>query len=486
MRRTSAEFLLYFFAFILLTGAGAPSSLQTEIDRLNKDAALSHGSWGCCVLSADSGKLIASNNPSLSLMPASTMKILTTGAALGLLGEDFRYETIIGYDGSYDSLNGIVRGNIYIKGSGDPSFASDHFPDTNGVSRIVKAFAARGIKKIEGDIIGDGSCFSENPLPDGWTWGDIGQYYGGGTSGLAYKGNKVVLHFNSTKGDSCILERTDPLIPGVQYYSLVKADGKKDEAFVYGAPYGNLFYIYGSIPAQRSDYEVEAANPEPALHCARDLKEQLSAAGISVSGNETTVRLMNLAGKKEKPAKLKNITTIRSPKLADIVAQTNIHSDNVYAEQLLRTLGMLKGEGGTTEAGVAVVKSYWQSLGVNLDGLNMTDGSGLSRSNLVTTEIQANILQKISRQKWFAAFDKSLPVAGKNGSMAGLCKGTCAESNMRAKTGYINRARGYAGYVKTKSGKLLCFSVLANNYTCTPTEMKKKLEKILVAMAELP
>jgi D-alanyl-D-alanine carboxypeptidase/D-alanyl-D-alanine-endopeptidase (penicillin-binding protein 4) len=146
---------------------------------------------------------------------------------------------------------------------------------------------------------------------------------------------------------------------------------------------------------------------------------------------------------------------------------------------------MLKGEGGTEEAGIEVVKNYWKSLGVNLDGLNMTDGCGLSRSNGITTLIQATVLQKISKQKWYPDFLKSLPVAGKSGSMTSLCKGTLAEDNLQAKTGYINRARGYAGYVKTKSGKLLCFSLLANNYTCTPTEMKKKLERILVAMAEI-
>lgn len=113
------------------------------------------------------------------------------------------------------------------------------------------------------------------------------------------------------------------------------------------------------------------------------------------------------------------------------------------------------------------------------------DGSGLSRSNLVTTKQQAMILYKISKMPWFGEFDSSLPVAGKEGSMSSLCKGTCAENNMRAKTGYINRARGYAGYVKTKSGRNVCFSILANNYTCTPTEMKKKLEKVLVAIAEM-
>lgn len=488
MKHTRSKIGIAILFALLLIRATVPPVLQTEIDKLNKDESLKHGVWSFCLMTADSGKIIASNNPQLSMIPASTMKILTTGAALGLLGENYRYETKIEYDGIYDSINGIIKGNVFIHGSGDPSLGSKHFRNTKSPSEfenIPKRLKEKGIKTIEGNIIGDASCFSENPIPDGWTWSDIGQYYGAGSCGLSYQDNSVTIHFNSTKGDSCIIDSVVPKPDEVTYRSFVTADGKKDEAFVYGSPLGNVYDVYGSIPPQKNDYEVDASNPDPALQCARDLKKNLSIAGISVSGNATTVRKLNLE-KKTVSAKRKKLISILSPLLSEIVYFTNVKSDNTYAEQLLRTIGLVKGNEGTTEAGIIAVKNYWQSLGVNLEGLNMTDGSGLSRSNLLTTEIHANILQKISQQKWYSAFDKSLPIAGKNGSMAGLCKGTASENNLHAKTGYINRARGYAGYVKTKSGKLLCFSLLANNYTCTPTEMKKKLEKILIAMGELP
>lgn len=490
MRHTNIKIVFAALAAALLIQATVPLRLQTEMDKLNADDALKHGAWGFCVMTADSGTIIASNNPDLSVIPASTMKILTTGAALGLLGPDFQYETTLEYDGTFDSIHHVLHGNLYIRGSGDPSFCSDYFlskTDTVNASlkQFSKALSQMGIRSIDGDVIGDASCFSENPVPDGWQWGDLGQYYGAGTSGLCYKNNRVTLYFNSTKGDSCTLERIDPQPQNVVYRSYVKADGKKDEAYVYGAPFGNLCYIYGSIPAQKKAYEVDASNPDPALQCATDFLVEMQRAGFTISGKASTVRLMQLEGKQPSVQRTA-ISKISSPALSEIVKQTNIHSDNTFAEQLCRTLGLLKGEGGTTEAGTDVIKNYWSSLGVNLDGLNMTDGSGLSRSNLVTTFIEASVLQKISTMQWFPYFDQSLPVAGKSGSMTSLCKGTAAENNMHAKTGYINRARGYAGYVKTKSGRLLCFSLLANNYTCTAIEMKKKLEKILVAMAELP
>ena len=483
--KSRSHILLFFLLGLLVISAGVPTHLQSEIDALNRDEALTHGCWGLCVIDVDSGKIIASNDPDRSMMPASTMKILTTGAAMGLLGKDYRYTTFIEYDGVYDIASGIVHGNIYIRGTGDPTLESAHFPSdsVNGFAGLPKKLKEMGIKIIEGNIYGDKTFFSDNPIPDGWTWGDLGQYYGAGTSGLDYKDNKVTLYFNSMKGDSGRLEKVNPQPRGTKYITYVTADGKKDEAYVYGSMNGNNFQVYGSIPAGKKDYEVEASNPDPAMTCAEDVYNGCVKRGIIVGGSAKTW------GRNEqrnsKPFLRKTLMTYNSPTLTEIIAVTNKHSDNIYAEQLLRTLGALKGEDGTTDAGTVVVRDYWASQGVDVEGMYVMDGSGLSRSDLVTTKQQCMILYRISKMPWFAEFDASLPVAGKEGSMSSLCKGTCAENNMRAKTGYINRARGYTGYVKTQSGRLVCFSLLANNYTCTPGEMKKKLEKILVAIAEM-
>lgn len=470
---------------LLCFSAGVPSRLQTEINTLNADHALVHGTWSLTVVDLDSGRVIASNNPDKSMIPASTLKILTTGAAMGLLGKDYLYTTYIEFDGVYDSLAGIIHGNLYIRGTGDPTLSSTHFAtdSVNGFAGLPKRLKKMGIKIIEGNIYGDKTFFSDNPLPDGWTWGDLGQYYGASTSGLGYRDNRVTLHFNSMKGDSGRLERVTPQPRGIRYVTYVTADGKKDEAYVYGAPGASTFMVYGSIPAGKKDYEVDASNPDPALTCAEDIFNGCVKQGIIVGGTPKT--WSRIDQRNARAAVRKTLTAYQSVPLSEIIEVTNKKSDNVYAEQLLRTLGALKGEDGTTEAGTVVVKNYWQSQGVDVNGMYVMDGSGLSRSNLVTTHQQAMILYTISRQGWYTEFNASLPVAGKEGSMSSLCKGTCAENNMRAKTGYINRARGYAGYVKTQSGKTVCFSLLANNYTCTPTEMKKKLEKVLVAIAEM-
>lgn len=475
-----------FGLLLVVTAFDGGGRLNTEINNLNNDEALKHGIWGLCVIDADSGNVIASNLPDKSVIPASTLKVLTTGAAMGLLGKDYRYTTYIEYDGEFDKTTGVISGNLYIRGTGDPTLESSAFPmllgDTVSEFQSLGLRLKRmGVNKINGMIIGDQSLFSDNPLPDGWSWGDLGQYYGAGTSALAYKDNKVVLHYNTTKGDTAKLTSVVPQPRNANYHSFVTCEGAKDEAYVYGAPYGSDFRIYGSIPKGKADYEVEAAHPQPALQCAVDLKEMLNSFGITTG----EARIYTQEDRAKDKTVRKQLTTLTSPKLSDIIVHVNKKSDNVYAEQLLRTLGAVKGSGGTTEGGTAVVKSYWQSQGVDVSGMNLTDGSGLSRSNLVTTRQMATVLYKICKMPWFKEFDASLPVAGKEGSMTSLCKGTCAENNLRAKTGYINRARGYAGYVKTKSGKLVAFSLLANNYTCTPTEMKKKLEKVMVGIAEM-
>ena len=132
------------------------------------------------------------------------------------------------------------------------------------------------------------------------------------------------------------------------------------------------------------------------------------------------------------------------------------------------------------------MKDFWEQRGLTTNQLFMTDGSGLSRSNTVTTSYLAKLLSKIYKDKnLYDIINNSFPVAGKNSSLANLCKGSFAENNLRAKSGYINRARGYVGYVKSKSGKDLCFAVLFNNYNCTASEAKQRIEKLLIAFAEL-
>lgn len=464
------------------------SNIDEILDLYKKDKDLKYASYSFCVLDAQSGKLVKEYNSDLALVPASTLKIITTSAALGILGKDYTYKTIF-YDAlAYDSIKQKTTTSLLIKGSGDPTLNSSYFNQTDSVfiQTLVSKLKKGGLSKNYDEIIFDNSYF-DNKIPDTWIWSDIGNYFGAGANSLSYRDNKFSIYFNS--GNTNTLANIFDVKPKF-YKSALEINtktislGTEDNAFVYGDPYSlSPRIISGTIPPNKKNYEVEALAPMPHLLFLNDLTLELKKNYLSIKNYSNQNAEIN----NRKITIEKTIYTHISPTLDKIVYYTNLKSNNHYAESLINTIGAIKSKKqGTTANGAIAVKNYWESRGVDVGGLNMVDGSGLSRANIVTTKIQATILSKIYRDSlMYASFNASLPVAGKSGSMSSLCKGTFAENNMRAKTGYINRARAYCGYVKTKSGKELAFSVIFNNYNCTPREMKLKIEKLLVALVEL-
>jgi len=366
-----------------------------------------------------------------------------------------------------------------IIGSGDPTLQSEYFyKDESITDKWAKALAEKGITKITGKIIADGSCF-ERAIPANWIWGDIGNYFGTTPCGLAFADNKFkILYTSKASGSEAQITGMAPayMTRTLTVTSKVIAKGTEDEAYVYGDPFSYTREISGTIPPNKTNYEVEAALPDPALLCAEMLQSSLMKLNIQVSPKAVESLYV-----KDSLSKRQILYTHYSPTLDKIIYYTNLKSNNLYCESLLRVLGK-----GSPAAGIDAVKNYWKQRGLSTDELFMSDGSGLSRSNTVTTGFLANVLCKVYRDSVnYKFFYASLPVAGKDGSMINLGKNTRIENNMHAKTGYINRARGYCGYVKTKSGKDLAFSILFNNYNCSAKEAKLKLEKFLVELGEL-
>jgi serine-type D-Ala-D-Ala carboxypeptidase/endopeptidase (penicillin-binding protein 4) len=468
--------LLFFWAPVL-----CHAQLSTFAEAWKNDKDLKNASIGFCVLDARTSSVITEYNAQLGLIPASTLKVVTTSAALGLLGPDFRYQTKLYYTGTLNFKTGELNGNLVITGSGDPTMQSENFAKDSQLvtDKWAQVLWDKGIRKISGTIIGDASCF-ERAVPDNWVWSDIGNYFGTTPCGLSYSDNKFKILYNShAAGSLAEVIGIRPNYQGVpiDVVSTVTASGTEDEAFVYGDPFSYRKEVKGRIPPNKNNYEVEAALPDPALLCAQQLYASLQKRGIPCG---THAALSNyekadtLVGKQW-------LYTHFSPTLDKIVLYTNLKSNNLYAESLLRTMGK-----GRVAAGIETVKNYWQQRGLDVSELFMSDGSGLSRSNTTTTGLQARLLSKVYRDSVnYKLFNASLPVAGKSGSMSSIGKGTAIENNLRAKTGYIQRARGYCGYVKTRSGQELAFSLLFNNYNCSAKEAKLKLEKFMVALWEL-
>lgn len=475
-----------FLVFIVLSNTlFAQTKLDDIVNGWKSDKDLINGTHSFCVINAADGKVLSELQSHTSVIPASTLKAVTTSAALGILGKYYRYETKIYFTGTFDKTSGVLNGDIIIKGSGDPTLNSEHFKLKTDTTEITDKWAEilikKGLKELKGNIIADASVF-EQQVPSNWIWGDISNYFGVAPCGLSFHDNFYGIVFSS--GESGTKAKITNITPNYKSLQLehidnVKASGKEDEAYVTGDPFGTKRYINGTIPPNRKSLEVRAALPDPALLCAEFLQNSLNKAGIKT---HSVCAKSNYNPDLEELKKEKSLMhTHYSSALEKIIYYTNLYSNNLFCESLLKTIGK-----GNTYTGMEKVKEYWKQNGLDVSELYMADGNGLSRANTITTSFEANLLYKMRNDSVnFKPFYNSLPQAGYNGSMKNLGKGTFIEKNMRAKTGYINRARGYCGYVTTKSGKELCFSVLFNNYNCTAKEMKLKIEQFLIALAEL-
>jgi D-alanyl-D-alanine carboxypeptidase/D-alanyl-D-alanine-endopeptidase (penicillin-binding protein 4) len=413
------------------------------------------------------------------LIPASVTKVFSTASALYILGKVKTFKTLLEYDGSIDS-NGILYGNIYIKGGGDPSLGSPLFNKDNPlqfiqnwVSVIKNKF---GIKEIKGTVMADVSIFDNN-IPGGWAWGDIGNYYGAGTHALSIYDNTYELEFDTRNPQNPILKNIFPKLPEYVLINDLETSSKQsDNSIIYGYPDTDERIIKGSIPAGKTSFKVKGATPSPDKLVVWLMKEELKKQHVLFANDTFMV-------KDNKERKL--LYEHSSPTLADIINQTNMKSINSYAECLLNQIALTKYAQGSTIAGLEVMYQFLKNNLLNTDGLYLTDGSGLSRSNAISALHLVQILQLIYKDKNnFEVFKKSLPVAGKSGSIANICKGTPAEGRVFAKSGYMTRVRSYAGYVTTLKGEEIAFAVIVNNYNCSPAEMKAKLEKLFIALAE--
>ncbi|TAL60397.1 MAG: D-alanyl-D-alanine carboxypeptidase/D-alanyl-D-alanine-endopeptidase [Bacteroidetes bacterium] len=522
-KEENRKYLLPAIGYLLFSIHGfSQNLLKSRILNLQQDTDLVHASWSICVLDIKKDSVVAEYNSNLSLIPASAHKIITTATALALLKWDFKYETRLEYDGKLDTVKGILHGNLYIKGSGDPTLASEAFKKKSDTAALTDQWAkilfAKGIKKIEGSVIGDATAFEDEMVPYSWIWGDMGNYYGAGSCGLNFKDNKFALYFKSgtQKGDSTSIKKIFPEIPGMKVINQTFTKGYSDNAYIYGTPYSLVRYVKGTIPANKNDYEVEGSQPDPPLLCAQSLDSSLRKIGVSIAKKSSTLRNFlpaaeefsmttgdtstpSLPSPKGKEEHAKHspfggaggggriiLHTHTSRTLDKIVTETNMQSNNLFAETLLKTIAWKKTKFGEDLTGIDIVTNYWKSKCIDLKGFYMADGSGLSRFNAVNTKQLSEILRVIAQDSLlFKKFYESLPVAGKSGSLGRLCKGTLAENNLRAKSGYMTRVRSYAGYVASKKGNLLSFAIIVNNYDCTPAIMKDKLEKLMIAIAEL-
>lgn len=454
-------------------------------DSINAATQLRGGTWSFYLGAVDADTALYEINSTTGLVPASVMKVVTTGTALSLLGPGYRFTTLLQHDGAKNG--NTLNGNVYIRGNGDPTLGSETYGSS--VSKVVGSWAtaiqSMGVDSISGCIIGDAEAFERDMTPGGWCWEDVQSDYGAGPSGLSIHENQFSISLNGSGGH--VSMSYTPKIPGMKLYNQCVCNPAigKSYAYVTGGPYQFDRVVQGEV---NGHLEARGSIPDPALLCAQLLKQELEARGIKVRDSATTIRLVRLNGQKlEAEGGRKVIVSNSSATLAELVYHTNQISQNFYAETILRAIGHKEKGYGSTSGGVGAVYAFWKKRSVDLQGLYMVDGSGLSRNNSITTKQLVGMLRVLAKDSVaFPAFYRSLPVAGQSGTIRKLADSTAAAGNLRAKSGTMSRVRAYAGYVDTRSGQRMAFAMIGNNTQWELSQIRDKFEQLFILMAELP
>lgn len=464
------------FVFMGICGFSQPD-FQIRLQNVLRQPEYKGATVGIQITDLESGLPLFELNPEKLMIPASTLKIVTSASAFEILGSDYRFTTKVGYIGEIGNT-GELKGTMVIVGGGDPTLGSEYFRDSemNGsfIHSWVQKIKTAGIHKISGDIILDGSVYDTEKVPSTWIWSDIGNYYGAGASAFTCYDNFFRITFKSPKdaGEPTKITSTYPKFEGLEIVNeVVSSDDKRDLANVFGSPLDNIRVIRGTIPKDRDAFTIKGAVHHPENLIAEELMLQLAKEGVFVTGNI----LFKTVDKNQ----LQTIFIHESPKLAEIIKVLNHESVNLIAEHLVKQIAAERMGIGSREAGIDLIKEFWKSEGIITDEYFMEDGSGLSHFNSISPALITSILVfMVQKSENRDVFINSLPNAG-SGTLTSFSTGLFPENSLKAKSGSMTRVRCYAGYLQLDSGRKVAFSIMFNHFSGAGSKLTKEMENLL-------
>ncbi|MCX7728373.1 MAG: D-alanyl-D-alanine carboxypeptidase/D-alanyl-D-alanine-endopeptidase [Bacteroidia bacterium] len=420
---------------------------------------------GISVKEVSSKKVLFEKNSHLHLVPASILKLFVTYTAIEKLGSNYRFKTEIYYSGSIK--NDTLKGNLVIKGYGDPTIQSRFFSSNQVLQDIIQSLKEKRISYIDGKIIILNNYFQ--PKVNGnWVYEDVNNYYAAIPYPVNIYDNQYHLYFRSDAANQyASVLKIEP-----QYYFQPKimvlsneviAKEGGDNAFIYGDPLGYEKRIEGSIPPFQKEYSIEGVLPDPARMFAESLASAMNAEGIHVEPTKYMVYNDTIT-----LPKMMLLTTSYSPPLSEIVKVTNLFSINLFAEAMVYAIG-----NGDYNQGKKVVYNTLIKIGIHPSEINIDDGCGLSRNNGVSANAMTDLLITMYNSANKEVYLNSLPVAGKTGTMKNFSDTYPLKDNLRCKTGYFKRTRTYAGYMNTKTGKTLSICIMFNNASISSEQIKQ-------------
>jgi len=442
--------------------------LSSALSSFQKDDQFKHALMSLYVVNSKTGAVIFEKDAQLGMAPASTQKVITSVSAFELLGKDYRYKTLVGYEGVI--LGNKIKGDLIISGSGDPTLGSWRWPSTSDkkvLSGIVQSLQQKNITYISGSLLPDLRNWETQSIPRGWTWEDMGNYYGAGAWPLNWHENQygLVLQPGKSAGDAVKILKIEPGFAGVTNLNnelLTGAAGSGDRSIIYLSEYGTNGYVRGTVPAGKETFTIKGAMPVPYISFLKSMETAVMENGIKIEGKSNNIE-NRLSEMPKRNLTIVPLLQIESPSLDSINYWFLRESVNLFGEAFVKTIALKQKGFAATDSGLAIIRYFWSSRGIDKSALNIIDGSGLSPANRTTTNALVTIMQYARDKAWYESFYNALPLM----------------NGIKMKSGYISGVRSYTGYVKSKSGAEYTFAFIVNNFDGNPGSVREKMWKVL-------
>ncbi|WP_042143333.1 D-alanyl-D-alanine carboxypeptidase/D-alanyl-D-alanine-endopeptidase [Paucisalibacillus sp. EB02] len=459
-------------------------SLADKLNQILNNNALNGATTGVSIRNADSGEVLYSYYGDHRLHPASNMKILTTVAALETLGPDYRFNTEVLTDGRI--RGDVLLGNLYLRGKGDPTLLKED------LDQFAADLKAKGIKNIQGNLIGDDTWYDDIRLSQDLNWSDEPFYTGAQVSALTLSPNEdydaatiiVEVYPGKEVGDKPIVKLT----PQTDYVNIINnastVNTDHSRAISIEREHGsNNIVIDGVIPLEGSNARSWVSIWEPTGYAVDVFKKSLEEHGIKLNRNPKATDPPEAT-----PTNATVLTSKESMTLEELLVPFMKLSNNGHGETLAKEMGRVMYDEGSWDKGLDVMEEIVTQFGVNGNTILLRDGSGMSHKNLIPANELSQLLFEVQDEEWYPAFENSLPVAGNSERLAGgtlryrMTDGPAA-NNVMAKTGSLTGVSSLSGYVTSKDSQKLIFSIMVNNYIGSSTAIRGIEDAIATELA---
>jgi serine-type D-Ala-D-Ala carboxypeptidase/endopeptidase (penicillin-binding protein 4) len=460
------------FCIIILQISTYSSQLNTIISQYLGNSSTENVNVSMSVRKIGSGEEIYAYQSKMALPPASTLKLLTTGTALDILGSDHTFKTQILRNGTIE--NNALDGDLVITSNGDFSFGSIRL-GLNSLKEIVDVLKSKNIKKITGKIkIEENQHFD---IPSEWLMGDLGNYYGAHPKQFNYNENFYTVYFNGGEniGDSATVSGIFPNSESWKIENLVKTaeKGSGDQVNIVNLAPSNEIVLTGTVPQRSVNFEVKGSTPDINEVFIGLVKNECLKNGIEIQGNEMQVNLRN-----------DTLAVLNSPPLSIIAEHCNFRSVNFFADGISNFLKSMASD--SVENYDDFLKSYWKTRGLNLSNFKFLDGSGLSPLNTLSTQAMTSFLSKMNSSPQFGSFLKTIQRVGKTGTVVSLDPKGITDGRIYAKSGSISGTRNYAGYFLDEKNEIYSFCIFLNGFNDTAQLFSRQLlQNLMFKMIDL-